>query len=172
MSIIFRECNNIIILLTLPDEKEELKLLLIEFKKVSLEKILNCPLNTLYNDDFVNKLKLYVDHLISLKTLRDVEEKGYPFEKSPNTRKKIIDAINFGVSEEHVKYIDYNLMKNFEIFNRLKLIYYMIKTKINYNNNFILKSLSKIILLKDLNDSNDYKLFFYNSIGIKKFSFI
>ena len=30
-------------------------------------------LNTLYNDDFVNKLKLYVDHLISLKTLRDVE---------------------------------------------------------------------------------------------------
>ena len=48
----------------------------------------------------------------------------------------------------------------------------MIKTKINYNNNFILKSLSKIILLKDLNDSNDYKLFFYNSLGIKKFSFI
>ena len=48
MSIIFRECNNIIILLTLPDEKEELKLLLIQFKKVSLEKILNCPLNTLF----------------------------------------------------------------------------------------------------------------------------
>ena len=65
-----------------------------------------------------------------------------------------------------------NYKKKFEIFNRLKLIYYMIKTKINYNNNFILKSLSKIILLKDLNDSNDYKLFFYNSIGIKKFSFI
>ena len=124
MSIIFRECNNIIILLTLPDEKEELKLLLIEFKKVSLEKILNCPLNTLYNDDFVNKLKLYVDHLISLKTLRDVEEKGYPFEKSPNTRKKIIGAINFGVSEEHVKYIDYNLMN-------LLTIYYLV-------NNFFL----------------------------------
>jgi hypothetical protein len=150
MSIIFRECNNIIILLTLPDEKEELKLLLIEFKKVSLEKILNCPLNTLYNDDFVNKLKLYVDHLISLKTLRDVEEKGYPFEKSPNTRKKIIDAINFGVSEEHVKYIDYNLMN-------LLTIYYLI-------NNFFLtiilhmvSNINSIFLSKNFNQKQKIK---------------
>lgn len=99
------------ILLTLPNENEELKPLLIGFEKVSLEKILNCPLNALYNDDFINKIKLYMDHPISLKTLREAEEKGYPFEKSPITRKKIIGAITLGESEEHVKCADYNLMK-------------------------------------------------------------
>ena len=99
------------ILLTLPNENEELKPLLLGFEKVSLEKILNCPLNALYNDDFINKIKLYIDHPISLKTLREAEEKGYPFEKSPITRKKIIGAITLGESEEHVKCADYNLMK-------------------------------------------------------------
>ncbi len=99
------------ILLTLPNENEELKPLLLGFEKVSLEKILNCPLNALYNDDFINKIKLYIDHPISLKTLREAEEKGYPFEKSPITRKTIIGAITLGESEEHVKCADYNLMK-------------------------------------------------------------
>ena len=99
------------ILLTLPNENEELKPLLLGFEKVSLEKILNCPLNALYNDDFISKIKLYIDHPISLKTLREAEEKGYPFEKSPITRKKIIGAITLGESEEHVKCADYNLMK-------------------------------------------------------------
>ena len=59
-----------------------------------------------------------------------------------------------------------NYKKKFEIFNRLELIYYMIKRKINYNNNFILKSISKILLLKDSNDSIECQLFFYNSLGI------
>ena len=99
------------ILLTLPNENEELKPLLLGFEKVSLEKILNCPLNALYNEDFVNKIKLYIDHPISLKTLREAEEKGYPFEKSPITRKKIIGAITLGESEEHIKCANYNLMK-------------------------------------------------------------
>ena len=99
------------ILITLPNENEELKPLLLGFEKVSLEKILNCPLNALYNDDFISKIKLYIDHPISLKTLREAEEKGYPFEKSPITRKKIIGAITLGESEEHVKCADYNLMK-------------------------------------------------------------
>lgn len=99
------------ILITLPNENEELKPLLLGFDKVSLEKILNCPLNALYNEDFVNKIKLYIDHPISLKTLREAEEKGYPFEKSPITRKKIIGAITLGESEEHIKCANYNLMK-------------------------------------------------------------
>ena len=99
------------ILITLPNENEELKPLLLGFDKVSLEKILNCPLNALYNEDFVNKIKLYIDHPISLKTLREAEEKGYPFEKSPITRKTIIGAITLGESEEHIKCANYNLMK-------------------------------------------------------------
>ena len=82
---------------------------------------------------------------------------------------KVLNNLNYSekyLSEFKKNLNNCNYKKNFEIFNRLKLIYYMIKTKINYNNNFTLKSLSKIILLKELNDSNECKLFFYNSIGI------
>ncbi len=63
-----------------------------------------------------------------------------------------------------------------KIFSRLKLIYKMIKVKINYNNNPTVKSLDKISVLSDLNTLNESKFFFYNSIGIinlklKKYSF-
>ncbi len=61
-----------------------------------------------------------------------------------------------------------NYASNLEIFNKLKSIYIMIKAKMNYNNNFILKSLKRIALIKELyfDYSNEHKLFYFNSLGI------
>ena len=100
-----------IILITLPENENYLKPLLIGFEKETLEKIINCPLNALYNKEFIEKFKLYIDHVISLKTLREAENKGYPFQFSPFTRKTIVGAITLGETEEHVNCANYNLMK-------------------------------------------------------------
>lgn len=61
-----------------------------------------------------------------------------------------------------------NYANNLEIFNKLKSVYIMIKAKMNYNNNFLLKSLKRISLIKEVyfDYSNEHKLFYYNSLGI------
>ena len=61
-----------------------------------------------------------------------------------------------------------NYAKHMKIFRRLKAIYIMIKAKMNYKFNFVLKSFKKISLIKDnfFDLSNEHKLFYYNSIGI------
>lgn len=68
--------------------------------------------------------------------------------------------------KKNAKSCDYS--KDLKIFNRLKAMYIMIKAKLNYKNNFILKSFKKISLIKDnfFDLSIEHKLFYFNSIGI------
>ena len=60
------------------------------------------------------------------------------------------------------------IIKEINIFNRLKGLYIMLKAKMNYKFNFVLKAFQKISLIKDnyFDVSNEYKLFYYNSTGI------
>lgn len=59
-------------------------------------------------------------------------------------------------------------IKDINIFNRLKGLYIMLKAKMNYKFNFVLKAFQKISLIKDnyFDVTNEYKIFYYNSTGI------
>jgi len=83
---------------------------LIGFDKMMTEKMINCPLNALYVEEFVEKLKTFIDHPISLKNYRASLESSNPIEKSPFTRRRIIGAIPLGENEEHVKAANWSLM--------------------------------------------------------------
>ena len=95
--------------------------------------------------------------------------------KALNNINNLNECKNF-LSEFETILKNCNYEETMKIFSRLKLIYKMIKVKINYNNNPTVKSLDKISVLSDLNTLNESKFFFYNSIGIinlklKKYSF-
>jgi len=84
---------------------------LIGFDKLTTDRIINCPLNALYIDEFVEKFKSFIDHSISLKNYRESLVTSYPIEKSPFTRKRIIGAIPLGENDEHVNAANWSLMK-------------------------------------------------------------
>lgn len=84
---------------------------LIGFDKLTTERILNCPLNALYNDEFITKFKSCIDHTISLKNYRDSFNTSNPIRTSPFTRKTIIGAIPLGENDEHVNAANWSLMK-------------------------------------------------------------
>ncbi len=78
---------------------------------------------------------------------------------------EIENAKNYFIEFKNVL-VDSKYQEGLKIFTKLQSIYNMIKVKINYNNNLLLKSLNKISLLRDSYDSIEDKFFFYNSVGI------
>ncbi|ORX82321.1 hypothetical protein BCR32DRAFT_326884 [Anaeromyces robustus] len=85
--------------------------ILVGFDKNTTEKIINCPLNALYIPEFMEKLKSFIDHSISLKNYRASLTTSNPICKSPFTRKRIVGGIPLGENEEHVKAANWTLMK-------------------------------------------------------------
>jgi len=81
------------------------------FDKTMTERMLNCPLNALYCEEFVTKFKAFIDHPISLKSYHASLQTSNPIEKSPFTRRRIIGAIPLGENEEHVNAANWTLMK-------------------------------------------------------------
>ena len=84
---------------------------LVGFDKNTTERIVNCPLNALYIPEFMEKLRSFIDHSISLKNYRSSLETSNPIKKSPFTRKDIIGAIPLGENKEHVNAANWTLMK-------------------------------------------------------------
>ncbi|OUM62865.1 hypothetical protein PIROE2DRAFT_69440 [Piromyces sp. E2] len=99
------------ILITVDDENQKFTPALIGFDKSVTEKMLDCPLNALYFNEFIEKFKAFIDHPISLKNYRASLQSSNPIEKSPFTRRTIIGAIPLGENEEHVNAANWSLMK-------------------------------------------------------------
>ena len=100
------------ILITIDDEDDQgFKPALLGFDKMMTERMLNCPLNALYIDEFIEKFRAFIDHPISLKSYRASLQSSNPIRKSPFTRRKIIGAIPLGENDEHVKTANWSLMK-------------------------------------------------------------
>ncbi|OUM56329.1 hypothetical protein PIROE2DRAFT_19107 [Piromyces sp. E2] len=93
------------------NEEQECKPILLGFDKTITERILNCPLNALYIEEFVEKFKCHIDHAISLKSYRASFQTSNPIQKSPFTRRRIIGAIPLGENDEHVNAANWTLMK-------------------------------------------------------------
>ncbi|OUM57856.1 hypothetical protein PIROE2DRAFT_64767, partial [Piromyces sp. E2] len=93
------------------DEDQGLKPVLSGFDKTITERMINCPLNALYIDEFTEKLKVFIDPSLSLKSYRASLHPSHPIQKSPFTRKKIIGAIPLGENDKHVNMANWSLMK-------------------------------------------------------------
>jgi len=83
----------------------------VSFDKNTTERIVNCPLNVLYILEFMEKLKSFIDHSISLKNYRSSLETSNPIQKSPFTSKNIIGSIPSGENKEHINAAYWTLMK-------------------------------------------------------------
>ncbi|OUM56231.1 hypothetical protein PIROE2DRAFT_65653 [Piromyces sp. E2] len=99
------------ILITVDDDNQAFTPALFGFDKKVTEKILDCPLNALYFDEFIEKFKMFIDHPISLKNYHASLQSSNPIEKSPYTRRRIIGAVPLGENEEHVNAANWSLMK-------------------------------------------------------------
>ena len=85
--------------------------LLSKMEKKDLDLIIECPLNALYNKEFIDLFISHIDHVISLNTIREANSIGHQFNISPITRKPILGAITLGPSRSHVKSANWTLMK-------------------------------------------------------------
>ncbi|OHS93453.1 hypothetical protein TRFO_40274 [Tritrichomonas foetus] len=72
-----------------------------------VNKILDCPLNLLRHPELIEQLKDRLDHVISLKTIREAHNAGFPIASSPITRRKIVGIIPLGAHPSHVKVANY-----------------------------------------------------------------
>jgi hypothetical protein len=95
-----------VIMICTPDQP-----LLAGLEKKITDCIIDCPLNALKIKTFVDILIQHIDHPVSLNTLREAENAGFDFQKSPITRKPIIGFIPLGPHKSHVNAADWSISK-------------------------------------------------------------
>lgn len=75
--------------------------LLAGLNKEIANSLYDCPLNLLNHPELIQALKERLDHVISLRSLKDSYAAGHPMTTSPITRRSVMGAICLGTSEEH-----------------------------------------------------------------------
>jgi hypothetical protein len=75
--------------------------------------IIDCPLNGLVDEQFVQEVISCMDHPISLKSVREGENLGHQITESPLTRRKILGFLPLGAHETHVAASDWTLQQLF-----------------------------------------------------------
>lgn len=102
--IMYADETDPVIMIAKPDRP-----LLVGYDKKITDTLIDCPLNALRSTEFVENLIQYIDHPVSLKTVREAEEAGYPLKHSPVTRKDLIGFIPLGPHETHVAAADWTI---------------------------------------------------------------
>jgi hypothetical protein len=92
----YEEESDVVVLIRKPTEG----LLAGEISELANRVITN-PLSALHYPDFCAKLIGHLDHPISLRSLKEAEEAGYPITQSPLTRSPVIGGLFLGGGEEH-----------------------------------------------------------------------